>query len=813
MNGPGTLELVKVPPKPAPLQTRASFPAAQGTAVGTVQVADEAGFAYLSGDIDFGATGRNEIFQNIKFIVLTEYFSVPLDREFGFDYSMVDKPMAIAEAVFSQEVAMKITLYEPRAQFRQIEFVRDELVGKLNPNIKIVLLTTDELPSTVPAGTSPAAIGGPPGVVIEEVDLPGFYEALIDMARVPGPPGPIGLPGVAATVDAGTTTTGAAGTAAEVTNSGTTSAAVFDFVIPKGDKGDQGTGLVVKGTVPNSGSLPTTGNQPGDMWIASDTGHGWVWDGDSWVDAGAIQGPVGPTGPTGPQGVPGPTGPTGATGPQGPQGNTGAQGPQGDIGTTGATGPSNVLTVQATTTGAPGTNANVTIAGTSPAQSLAFIIPRGDVGAQGIQGIQGIQGPTGNPATATAGTTVTGAPGTNANVVNAGTASAAVFNFTIPRGDVGPQGIQGIQGPAGTGSGDVVGPASSVANEIAIYSNTTGKLIGRLAPPAGALVGTTANQTLTNKTLTSPVINSPTGIVRADVAGAGDVTGQASSVDSEIALFSGTGGKTIKRATGTGLVSVVNGVFQTPAVQPLPRNYLAGMVLANNATDAVNDLDVAAGDCRDDSNSANIVLASAMTKRLDVAWAAGTNQGGRDTGAIADGTWHVFAIRNPASGVCDVLFSLSLASPSMPSGYTQKRRIGSINRDAAAYAGGLAPFTQYGDYFLLRTTRGDVNGGTVGPGANISVGMPSVPFGLSFYIDYSYSVFSSVATNFFMYTPGVGIVQPTLVIPAGNFQVTGTMSVWTNTSAQVQMASTVGTAATNISASVLGYLDTRGKDS
>lgn len=46
---------------------------------------------------------------------------------------------------------------------------------------------------------------------------------------------------------------------------------------------------------------------------------------------------------------------------------------------------------------------------------------------------------------------------------------------------------------------------------------------------------------------------------------AGNVVGQASSVDSEIALFSGTGGKTIKRATGTGVVKVVSGVYQTPA--------------------------------------------------------------------------------------------------------------------------------------------------------------------------------------------------------------------------------------------------------
>lgn len=49
-------------------------------------------------------------------------------------------------------------------------------------------------------------------------------------------------------------------------------------------------------------------------------------------------------------------------------------------------------------------------------------------------------------------------------------------------------------------------------------------------------------------------------------AGAGDVTGQASSVDSEISLFSGTGGKTIKRATGTGIAHVTSGVYSASTI-------------------------------------------------------------------------------------------------------------------------------------------------------------------------------------------------------------------------------------------------------
>lgn len=68
-------------------------------------------------------------------------------------------------------------------------------------------------------------------------------------------------------------------------------------------------------------------------------------------------------------------------------------------------------------------------------------------GPAGPEGPQGPQGVPGTAATIAAGTTTTGAPGTNAAVVNSGTSSAAVFDFTIPRGDVGPQGPQGDPGP------------------------------------------------------------------------------------------------------------------------------------------------------------------------------------------------------------------------------------------------------------------------------------------------------------------------------------------------------------------------------
>ena len=55
-----------------------------------------------------------------------------------------------------------------------------------------------------------------------------------------GEDGADGQDGAAATITVGTTTTGDAWTNASVTNSGTSSAAIFDFTIPKWDKGDTG---------------------------------------------------------------------------------------------------------------------------------------------------------------------------------------------------------------------------------------------------------------------------------------------------------------------------------------------------------------------------------------------------------------------------------------------------------------------------------------------------------------------------------------------------------------------------------------------
>ena len=203
------------------------------------------------------------------------------------------------------------------------------------------------------------------------------------------------------------------------------------------------------------------------------------------------------------------------------------------------------------------------------------------------------------------------------------------------------------------GGGDIVGPAASVDGELTAFSGTTGKVLKRPTQATG-FVKHTLNGAFTSQTQMG----------NADIANtviAGQTAKTTNLLDADQFLVYDTGATALRSIT-------------TSRVRKLPKNYLTGFVLSNG-TDTVNDINVGAGVCRDSTDTYDITL-TAMTKQLDAAWVAGTAAGGRDSGAISDNWWHVFAIYNPTTGVSDVLFSLSLSAPTYPSGYTAKRRIG-----------------------------------------------------------------------------------------------------------------------------------------
>lgn len=194
----------------------------------------------------------------------------------------------------------------------------------------------------------------------------------------------------------------------------------------------------------------------------------------------------------------GPKGDTGAQGPQGPKGDTGAQGPAGA---------SASVTVGSTTTLSPGADATVTNSGDTRNAILNFGIPTGARGPKGDTGSKGDTGPigpkgakgdTGAAATVQVGNTNTGAPGTNAQVTNAGNEHFAVFNFTIPRGDKGEKGDTGAQGhkgdkgdkgDAGTAATITVGSTTTTnpgTNATVTNSGTTSAAVLNFGIPKGA---------------------------------------------------------------------------------------------------------------------------------------------------------------------------------------------------------------------------------------------------------------------------------------------------------------------------------------
>ena len=171
----------------------------------------------------------------------------------------------------------------------------------------------------------------------------------------------------------------------------------------KGEKGDQGTGLDLRGMLASTDELPEPEEStPGQAYLVGTEENNVLWFFDEnenqYRPAGPLRGEMGPQGPKGDKGD------TGAQGPRGETGETGARGPKGETGDTGAQGPK----------GDPFTYEDFT-----EEQLAALTGPQGPKGDTGPQGQQGPKGDTGD----------TGPQG--------------------PKGDTGAQGIQGDPGPTG----------------------------------------------------------------------------------------------------------------------------------------------------------------------------------------------------------------------------------------------------------------------------------------------------------------------------------------------------------------------------
>lgn len=236
----------------------------------------------------------------------------------------------------------------------------------------------------------------------------------------------------------------------------------------------------------------------------------------------------------------------------------------------------------------------------------------------------------------------------------------------------------------------------------------------------------------------------------------------------------------------------------------IPRSYLAGYTLVNNTGDATNDIDINPGVCRDTADTVAITLASALTKQLDAAWAVGSAAGMRDTGAIANGTWHIHAIRRPDTGVVDILaslaadevgtFTVTIASPAVVTEVNHGRVNGAsvVLSTTGALPTGLTAGTLYyvvnaaADTYQLSATQGGAAINTSGSqsGVHTAKGTPVLPASytqfrrigsilrvgatiLAFVQNGDEFLFNAVTLDVSATNPGTAAVLRTLPVPTG----------------------------------------------
>ena len=252
-----------------------------------------------------------------------------------------------------------------------------------------------------------------------------------------GDAGAKGADGITPTLRVGSTSTGNAGTNANVTMTDSNNVYTLNFVIPKGDKGDTG----VKG---QDGAKGADGITPilkvGTVTTLAAGSNATVTmsknNNEYTLNFGI---------------------------PKGNKGDTGASGSSGETTVVNPT-----ITIGTVTNG---DTASATITGDSPNYTLNLVLPKGakgdkgDTGAAGIDGAKGDKGDRGEKGdtgakgadgvtpTFTVGTVSTGAAGSSASVTMGGTAPSYVLNFTIPKGDKGDKGDTGASGSGGSSSG------------------------------------------------------------------------------------------------------------------------------------------------------------------------------------------------------------------------------------------------------------------------------------------------------------------------------------------------------------------------
>jgi len=260
------------------------------------------------------------------------------------------------------------------------------------------------------------------------------------------------------------------------------------------------------------------------------------------------------------------------------------------------------------------------------------------------------------------------------------------------------------------------------------------------------------------------------------------------------------------RYDGTNFIKVENVNPATNTIQGI--SYLPQRItIANNSTDANNDIDFSSGNFvfSDFSGQAYV---PAMTKRLDANWTAGNNNGGLDTGTKANITWYYcYTIYNPTTQASDFLFSASATSPTLPSGFTKLKYIGSVLTNSS---GNITAFKQVGNYFYFNNIfDASPSSPTSGVYSTYTLSVPRVNGIIAMVnsvIDYTGTVVVTIGVNYRI--TGSSIVFESFYKPTSGYDgLSAEAFVPTNNSAQIDVAFTYTAPATNFKIKTKGYID------
>lgn len=260
-------------------------------------------------------------------------------------------------------------------------------------------------------------------------------------------------------------------------------------------------------------------------------------------------------------------------------------------------------------------------------------------------------------------------------------------------------------------------------------------------------------------------------------------------------------------------------VGATPVV--LSSGAIFGFRVSNNTGSPTTKITVSPGQCRDSTNTVDIVLSAGISKSITAVWVQGDGNGMRDNAAAlaASQSYAIFAIYNPSSLNTDILCSQSATAPTLPPGYTYFRRIWFLPRlggDNRPPSGTNIPaFQQWNNQCLLFNGNNELTAQSGSTAAQLKDML--LPLGAKvqgiFYAQINASPGAGIMR---VWDPDLGVIPALggtgqwgqIRLSTGEEYLTSTLYMSCNTTAQVYVE--VSNAAATWALKTIGWFDYRG---